>query len=160
VYYEISRCGDGTLDKDYWEECDPGSAWTSTLPDGRICNKDCKIESTPQSDWKVEIEKTLKDKKEVSSTGEILTWEVKVWAEWWDVTDFQIKDIVPFALEYKSYKVNKNDDNLTVSDPTWPVKVDTWNVYIWDVKWTLKKDHELLLEVTTEVVLMPTSQDD
>jgi hypothetical protein len=24
----------------------------------------------------------------------------------------------------------------------------------------LKKDHELLLEVTTEVVLMPTSQDD
>jgi hypothetical protein len=25
-YYEISRCGDGIIDSDYSEECDPGDA--------------------------------------------------------------------------------------------------------------------------------------
>jgi hypothetical protein len=30
AYYEISRCGDGTLDKEYGEECDPEVApWKS-----------------------------------------------------------------------------------------------------------------------------------
>ena len=43
VYYEISRCWDGVLDEDYWEECDPGSEWTKVMPDWRICNADCKL---------------------------------------------------------------------------------------------------------------------
>ena len=43
--YEISRCGDGVIDSGYNEVCDPGSEWTAILPNGQICNSDCKIET-------------------------------------------------------------------------------------------------------------------
>ncbi len=293
VYYEISRCWDWVLDTENWEECDPGSAGTSVLPDGRICNSDCKIEDAPSNwklkvektliseskyvkevwqemvwqikvtaewwdvdnvrikdylpevltyvsytkelpsgvtmnagqptswtdstgyyiqwqtswtlkewksiilvvttkvnkmpkttdnydnvacvwsewmdencdkkpveTWKLKIEKTLKDKIIVTRTWEILTWKVRVTAEWWDITDFKVKDLLPPVLKYKGYSVSSNEDNLKVNDPTWPVVSWNNNVYTWDVEWTLKKDHVLEIEIETEVIKMPKAGDD
>ena len=45
--YEISRCGDGILDAEYNEECDPGSEWTKVMSDWRICNSECKLVTVP-----------------------------------------------------------------------------------------------------------------
>ena len=159
AYYEITRCGDGIIDSDYWEECDPGSAWTSVLPDGRICNDECKIEDAP-TDWILRIEKTLKDKIAVEYTGQVLKWEVKVWAEWWDVTDFEVQDLLPKALDYVSYRVVSNVDGLRVTWPTWPVSSWNNNIYTWDVEWTLREGHELIIEVETKVNKMPKSDNE
>ena len=161
AYYEITRCGDGILDADYWEECDPWSEWTSVLPDGRICNSDCKIWDAPTK-WKAKIEKTLKDKVPVEKVWQTLKWTVNVTAIWWDVTDFEVRDLLPEALDYVDYKVVSNPDNLQLTWPTWPVKSWSNNVYTWDVKWTLKSwdGHVLTLEIETKVNKMPKADDD
>ena len=253
VYYEISRCGDGVLDEDYGEECDPGSEWTKVMPDWRICNSDCKLvtvnpplcnseyhgqrtgdlnewsylcregevgdfdydkvahkwtwkcgnvawevdcraiepycgdgildewEQCDYNDkdhtnrwnwtcnnscqleypkWELVIDKTLQNKRTVERTGEILKWTVEVTAKWWDVTDFKVEDLLPEALAYITGYVVSNEDNLKVTWPTWPVKSWSNNVYTWTVKWTLKENHKLTLEIETEVVKMPKAEDD
>ena len=112
-------------------------------------------------DGTLRIEKTLTWKKTVENTGEILTWQVRVRSEWWESTDFEIQDIVPFALSYEGYRVLKNNDNLQLPNkPSWPVHTATWNVYTWNVTWTLQKNHELILEIKTKVVKMPEAEDD
>ena len=63
-------------------------------------------------------------------------------------------------MDYVSYKVVSNNDNLTVTWPTWPVKSWSNNIYTWNVKWTLKENHVLTLEVETKVNKMPKSEDD
>ena len=252
--YEISRCGDGILDTDYNEECDPGSEWTKVMPDWRICNSECKLVTVPDpicnSDydgkrllslvegdylckqwtvsnfdynettytwtwrcnnvawkhvdcsakkpycgdgildawetcdpadqnhtnwwndgcsltcepkylsWEPEIEKTLQQKVPVDHTWQVLKWTIKVTAKWWNVTDFEIQDKLPEALTYSGYRVVSNADNLTVTWPTWPVKSWSNNIYTWNVKWTLKENHVLTLEVETVVNKMPKSEDD
>ena len=106
------------------------------------------------------IEKTLKDKIAVEYTGQLLKWEVKVWAEWWDVTDFKVQDLLPKALDYVSYRVVSNVDGLRVTWPTWPESSWNNNIYTWDVKWTLKEGHELIIEVETKVNKMPKSDNE
>ena len=85
---------------------------------------------------------------------------MEVTASWWDVTDFQIQDKMPEALSYSGYRVVSNEDKLTVTWPTWPVKSWSNNIYTWNVRWTLKEGHVLTIEVETEVNKMPKSEDD
>ena len=158
AYYEISRCGDGILDTEEGEKCDPGSPEWKNRPDGKECNSSCEIVYNPK--WEPKIEKTLVWKKTVEKTGEILTWEVRVVASWGSVSWFTVEDIVPAALKYKSSKVTSNRDNLKVSEATKTKTTTTWEVYTWEVTWELKEGHELIIEVTTEVVKMPKSEDD
>ena len=113
-----------------------------------------------KTEWALKIEKTLTWKVTVQQTGEVLTWDIKVTALWWDVDGFEIKDFVPSALQYMEYKATSNPDNLTVKGPTWPVKTSTWNVYTWSVSWVLQSGHSLLLTVKTEVIQMPKAKDD
>ena len=147
-------CGDGI--KDAWETCDPADPTQEWW-----WNDGCSLTCEPKYlKWEPVIEKTLQDKVPVERTGQVLKWTVKVTAKWWDVTDFQIQDRLPEALDYVSYKVVSNNDNLTVTWPTWPVKSGSNNIYTWNVKWTLKENHVLTLEVETKVNKMPKSEDD
>ena len=158
AYYEISRCGDGILDTEEGEKCGPGSSEWKNRPDWKECNSSCEIVDNPK--WEPKIEKTLVWKKTVEKTGEILTWEVRVIASWGSVSWFTVEDIVPAALKYKSSKVTSNRDNLKVSEATKTKTTTTGEVYTWEVTWELKEGHELIIEVTTEVVKMPKSEDD
>ena len=147
-------CGDGVLDE--WETCDPADPnHTNWWSDG--CSLTCEPKYLAGEPV---IEKTLQDPIPVEYTGQVLKWTVKVTAKWWDVTDFQIQDRLPEALDYVSYKVVSNADNLTVTWPVWPVKSWSNNIYTWNVKWTLKENHVLTLEVETKVNKMPKSDDD
>ena len=168
VFYEISWCGDGEVDKDWdgkkndepWEECDPeAEPWkTNHRCDPVTCKEKEPVIGYP------DIKKTLKgkDKIVVSGTWQTLEWYVKVTALSWDVEDFEIQDIVPFALEYIGYDVvkNPNETGLSVNNPTKDDPVETGNVYTWNVRWTLYSGEELLLKVNTKVIEMPTSDDD
>lgn len=158
AYYEITRCGDGKLDEDYWEECDPGSEWTKVLPDGRICNADCKIEE-PKT-WKLNVEKTLQEKKQVKKVGETLTWDVKVTAVWWDVKNVVIKDYLPKELSYVSYDTKlPTGIKMKSNQPTkW---TDKDGDYLqWQTEWTLKKWESFVLTLKTKVEVMPKADDD
>ena len=157
-YYEISRCWDWKIDTEWeWkevgdepEQCDPGSAWTSVLPNWKICNSECKIvDAAPNGTTK--IEKTLKENIAVTKTGQVLTWIVEVTAEGWDATDFEVKDYLPKVLDYLTSSVVSNPDNLTVTWPWNPVL--SWSNYVYtrDVKWTLRKGHKLRMEIKSKV---------
>lgn len=162
AYYEISWCGDGTLDTEYWEECDPGSAWTTSLSGGRICNSECKIESPK---WTAVIEKTLKDKIEVTHTWQELIWEVKVTASWWNVTNFEIWDKMPVELEpngtsWRNLDKTKSQNGIDVKySNRKPNPKSSWNVNIhyWDVTWTLNQWKSITMLVKTKVKKMPWS---
>ena len=58
-------------------------------------------------------------------------------------------------------KIVKNQDNLKVSSkPSGPVESWSYNIYTWDVTWTLQEGHELIIEIDSIVVKMPTKKDD
>ena len=159
IYYAVSRCGDGVLDEDEGEECDPGSAWTSTLPDGRICNSNCKIESTPSKKWKVEVEKTLiSDTKYVTKVGQELEWQIKVTALEWDVDNVWIEDDLPEVLSYVSY-TSDLPSGVTMNSGQ-PTKSNNWLHLEWQTSWTLKEWKSIILKVKTKVEIMPKISDD
>ena len=167
AYYEISRCWDWKIDTEWeWkrpqdepEQCDPGSAWTSVLPNWKICNSECKIVDAP-SNWTPKIVKTLKEKVPVTQTGQVLTWIVEVTAEGWDVTDFEVKDYLPKVLKYEDYSVVSNPDKLTVTWPWTPVSSWNNNVYTWNVRWTLMSWHKLRMEIKSTVKTLVQVADD
>jgi len=158
VYYEISRCGDGVLDEDYNEECDPGSAWTSTLPDGRICNSDCKIKDAPSKKWKLKVEKTLiSESKYVTEKGQELEWQIKVTAVDWDVKNVLITDKLPEILSYVSY-TSELPSGVTMN--SWqPTKSNNDKIIKWKTSWTLKEWKSIILKVKTKVEVMPKKTD-
>ena len=128
-------------------------AWTEWL--------DEKCDHKPVSkEWELVIKKTLIWKKTVENTGDILRWQIEITANWWDVSGFTLVDKVPVALEYQNIAYSWNEDNLDIGDPVWPVLSWKYNIYTWNVKWTLKAGHKLTLVMTTKVVKMPTSWDD
>ena len=145
VYYDVSRCGDGTLDTDEWEICDPADPSHEWWGDG-WCDEDCK---PVEKIWDLEIEKTLVGSKEVKEVWDIVTWKIKVTAVDWDVTNFIVTDKLPEVLEYDSYTVTHNPW-LTVKTPT-----QDWNNIEWKVEWTLKKWEYLEIELKTKVKVMP-----
>ena len=100
-------------------------------------------------EWTLLIEKTLVWSKEIKNTWDLITWNIKVTATWWDVTDFVITDHLPSILWYSGYQVTHNPW-LTVSTPS-----VTWNDVVWDVKWTLKKWEYVEIRLTTYAKEMP-----
>ena len=107
-----------------------------------------------------DIEKTLKDKIPVSHTWQKLDWEVKVTAKGWDITDFEIKDVMPKELEYLSWSYSGQKPNwITVTKEE---RTETsWDniVHYWSVDWTLEEWKTLTIIVNTKVVKMPASWD-
>ena len=121
--------------------------------------KDCSATKIVISKGTPYIKKTLQNKVEVKEVWQKLDWEVKVTAKWWDITDFEIWDVMPNELKYLDwgYKDGKKPDWLTVTKKD---NVGTsWNnkVYYWDVKWTLKEWNSLTIVVKSEVKEMPAS---
>ena len=118
---------------------------------------------TPGSEWEPVIEKTLKNKVIVNAVNQKLTWTVKVTASWWDITDFKVRDKLPKVLKYDTYRIIKNGDNLKLPDePSGPVESWSYNIYTWNVTWTLHqgKGQELVIEIDSIVEKMPTKNDD
>lgn len=111
-------------------------------------------------EWEPIIKKTLIWNKTVENIGDILKWKIEITASGWDVSGFVLQDKVPVALEYVNITPTENEDNLSIGNPTWPVLSWKYNIYTWNVKWVLKSEHKLILEMTTKVVEMPTSEDD
>ena len=126
--------------------------------------KTCDKDKTDPTAWKPSIKKTLQDKMPVSYTGQELVWEVKVTAEWWDITDFEIWDIMPNEVDYVNwgYPNNEKPEWLTVTklDKTTRTWEDNKLVYYWDVKWTLKKGNSMTILVYTKVKTMPKAWED
>ena len=145
VYYEISRCGDGVLDTEYGEECDPGSESTKVWPNWQVCNSECKFGSK----WHLVIEKTLKWSSWVVNAWDTITWSLKITASWWDVKDFIVTDKLPEVLAFDSYSI-PNPVWLTVSNP-----ITSWNEVKWNVKWTLEEWKYLEIIVNTKAKWMP-----
>lgn len=143
--YEISRCGDGVLDTEYGEECDPGSESTKVWPDWQVCNSECKFGSK----WHLVIEKTLKWSSWVVNAWDTITWSLKITASWWDVKDFIVTDKLPEVLAFDSYSI-PNPVWLTVSNP-----ITSWNEVKWNVKWTLEEWKYLEIIVNTKAKWMP-----
>jgi len=148
AYYEISRCGDGVLDTEYDEICDPKDPNHQWWWNG-WCDDTCNPITVVEPDWKLKIEKTLVWSKEVKNTWDIITWNVKVTAEDGDVTNFIVTDKLPDILEYDSYTVTHNPW-LTVGKPT-----VNWNNIEWRVTWTLKEWEYLEIQLKTKAKWMP-----
>ena len=146
-YYEISRCGDGVLDTEYWEKCDPKDPNKAWWWNG-WCDNSCEPVTIPET-WKLKIEKTLIWSKEIKNTWDNVVWTIKVTAEWWNVTDFVVVDKMPPILWYKDYLVTHNEW-LTIWSP-----VVAWNEVSWDVKWTLEKGKYIEIQLTTYAKEMP-----
>ena len=207
IYYEISRCGDGVLDTEYDEICDPAdpnqvgwwNGWCSdtcepvTKVDEPECNSDYNGKTVTELvwwdylcnkwtitgfnyndathtwtwrcenslwswvncsankpyDWQLVIKKTLVGSKEIKNTWDLITWNIKVTATWWNVTDFVVVDHLPSILWYSGYEITHNPW-LTVSRPTL-----SWDDVEWDVKWTLKAWEYLEIRLTTYAKEMP-----
>ena len=207
IYYEISRCGDGILDTNYDEICDPAdpnqvgwwNGWCndSCQPVTKVEEPECNSDYNGQTvtelvwwdylcnkwtitwfkynelthtwtwrcensegkwvncsankpyDWTLLIDKSLVWSKEIKNTWDLITWNIRVTATWWDVTDFVVTDHLPSILWYSGYEITHNPW-LTVSTPTL-----TWDDVIWDVKWTLKAWEYLEIRLTTYAKEMP-----
>ena len=150
VYYEISWCWDGIIDTEYWEICDPEAPEWKNGNNWKTCNPvTCEPETVPTK-GELDIDKTLVWSWLVNKTWDIVTWNIKVTARWWDVTDFIVTDKLPEVLEYSSYSVVHNPWGLTVLDP-----VLSWNQVIWSVNWTLKDWDYLTIQLKTKAKWMP-----
>ena len=122
---------------------------------------DCDHDNPPTPKWEPKIEKTLKDKVIVKAVNQKLTWTVRVTAKWWDITDFKVRDKLPKVLKYETYRIVKNEDNLKLpKKPSGPVESWSNNIYTWDVEWTLHEGNELVIEIDSTVIKMPTKKDD
>ena len=137
------------------------NTWTWKCDNVAWVGKECSATKKVTPKWKPEIEKTLKNKVIVNAVNQKLTWTVKVTAKWWDIKDFKVRDKLPKVLKYDTFRVVKNQDNLKVSSkPSGPVESWSNNIYTWNVTWTLHEWHELILEIDSVVVKMPTKKDD
>ena len=112
-------------------------------------------------EWMPVIEKTLTWKKMVENTWEYLTWEVKVTASWWDISGFQIWDVMPNKLKLESAKLVGETRGVSIK------KLDkttaSWayhTVYYWDTEWTLRAWKTITMLVTTKVMEMPKANED
>ena len=119
----------------------------------------CWAQKPSTAKWEPDIKKTLQNKVEVKEVWQKLDWEVRVTAKWWDITDFEIWDVMPNELKYLDwgYKDGKKPDWLTVTKKD---NVGTsWNnkVYYWNVTWTLEEWKSLTIIVKSEVKEMPAS---
>ena len=148
AYYEISRCGDGVLDTEYDEICDPKDPNKTWWWNG-WCDNSCNPITVVEPDWKLKIEKTLVWSKEVKNTWDIITWNIKVTAVDGNVTNFIVTDKLPDILAYDSYTVIHNPW-LTVGNPT----VNGNNI-VWKVTWTLKEWEYLEIQLKTKAKWMP-----
>ena len=174
AHYLISWCGDGVLDEDWeWrcdengnnckdpEECDPGSEGTKVLPDGRICDSDCKIKDAPKPEkkWKLKVEKYQnEEKKYVTKKWQEVEWEIKVTAEEWDVKNVIIKDKLPKILWYSSY-TEKNMPSGVKMKANQPTKSNAGKTITWETTWTLKEWESIILVVKTIVEELPHMHD-
>ena len=147
AYYEISRCGDGVLDKDYGEECDPE---VQPWKDDWTCNPDtCKEEIIA---WHLKIKKTLVWSKEIQKIWDEVKWKIRVTAVSGSVTNFTITDKLPPVLAYKSYVVSHT---WSVNDIVFLWENKETNEVTWNAKWTLKSGDFVEIELTTSAKEMP-----
>ena len=154
VFYEISRCGDGIVDTNWeWkrsedpaEVCDPKDPNQTNWWNG-WCSDTCE---PIVSKWELVIKKELVWPKEIKSTWDIVKWNIRVTASWWDVTDFTITDKMPEILEYYRDSVTHNPW-VTVGKATL-----NGNNVVWKVTWTLKKWEYVEIQLETKVKWMPT----
>ena len=153
AYYEITWCGDGVLDTEDGELCDPADPSHAWWGDG-WCSKDCKPEEKP---WHRKPEKTLIWTNEVTKTWDIITWSLKVTAIDWDVTDFIVSDTMPPVLWYKSYEVL---DKWTVDNITFLWENKQNNSVSWKVSWTLKQNKSIEIKLVTYAKEMPKREYD
>jgi uncharacterized repeat protein (TIGR01451 family) len=116
------------------------------IDDGKI---DCDNDEPPVIGWKLNIVKTIVWSKEIKNTWDIITWNVKVTAVDWDVTNFTITDKMPSILWYSGSLVLHNPW-LTVWTP-----IVSWNEVSWRVTWTLEKWEYIEIQLTTYAKVMP-----
>jgi hypothetical protein len=128
------------------EVCDPKDPNQTNWWNG-WCSDTCE---PIVSKWELVIKKELVWPKEVKSTWDIVKWNIRVTASWWDVTDFTITDKMPEILEYYRDSVTHNPW-VTVGKAT----INGNNV-VWKVTWTLKKWEYVEIQLETKVKWMPT----
>jgi len=156
-FYEISRCWDWIVDKawtwDKWEseECDPGSEWTSVLPDWNICNAECKIVKVPAP--------VCSSKYNGQTVDSLLSGDYL--CETWTISDFNF-DETTNTWTWKCNNVawiGKECSATKKAAPKWAPEIkktlqnkvevkEVWQKLNWEVRVTAKwwdiKDFEIL----------------
>ena len=150
VYYEISRCGDGEIDEEYGEECDPGDSseknwWNGWCDEntctpvnvaGPICNSTYNgqtVENLTENDDLCE-EWTVSDFKFDETTN---TWTWKCDNVAWEWVECSAKKPSKWTAEIEKVLQDKKEVDHTWQALDWKVTVTAkwWDITdfeIWD----------------------------
>ncbi len=150
--YAISRCGDGIVDEDYGEVCDPEAPEWKNRQDWQVCNAECKKETSKR--WDFVVEKTLLSDRYITKTWQELEWKIKVTASWY-VENVVIKDDLPPVLSYVTSSSNLTPSNSVQMKPNQPT-ITSWGKHLeWETTWILESWNSIVLSVITKVDMMP-----
>ena len=142
IFYKPAWCGDGVIDTNQWEECDPKAPWYNSSNCSNSCQK-----ITPKT-YDLALKKVVVNPKNTYLPGDSIKFAITVYNQWQlDAKNIKIVDYLQnvFQLNDSNWTLNGNKAYYTISDTikAWKtktiyitLKIKTWTKVGNYVNWT------------------------